>query len=228
MTAITPRRTRPSHDRTPPAAIRVAVTDTPVAIRRQLEECVGRMDGIALVDQRATTSPGGADLVILDVDARDEQLSRLRALSRTTRVVALVDPHAPGVVVRAVHAGAVGCLARGRVDADELVRAVHEVVAGGSWVSPSVAPTLLELIRTGVPDTVEPARPDSMTDREAEILSLIARGMSNTAIAGLLVISEKTVKNHINRAYAKLGVESREQAIATWTGAVPDEVAVAA
>lgn len=228
MTAIAPLPARRPHHRTSrAAAIRVAVTDAPAAIRGRLEECVDPEDGIVIVDE-GPTSIDSADLVILSVDARDEQLSRLRALARSTRVVALVDPHAPGVVVRAVHAGAVGCLARGRVDADELVRAVHEVMAGGSWVSPSVAPTLLELIRTGVPDTVEPARPDSMTDREAEILSLIARGLSNTAIAGLLVISEKTVKNHINRAYAKLGVESREEAIATWTGAGADEVAVAA
>ena len=63
------------------------------------------------------------------------------------------------------------------------------------------------------------ARPLGLSSREAEIMSLIAEGHSNGEIAARLVLAEKTVKNHVNRIYAKLGADSRAAAIARWTGA---------
>jgi DNA-binding NarL/FixJ family response regulator len=62
-------------------------------------------------------------------------------------------------------------------------------------------------------------RPLGLSSREAEIMSLIAEGHSNGAIAAQLVLAEKTVKNHVNRIYAKLGADSRAAAIVRWTGA---------
>ena len=63
------------------------------------------------------------------------------------------------------------------------------------------------------------ARPMGLSSREAQIMSLIASGHSNGEIAAMLVLAEKTVKNHVNRIYAKLGAESRAAAISCWTGA---------
>ena len=72
--------------------------------------------------------------------------------------------------------------------------------------------------------TPRAARPLGLSLREAEIMSLIAAGHSNGQIAARLVLAEKTVKNHVNRIYAKLGAESRAAAIASWSGVAPEQL----
>jgi DNA-binding NarL/FixJ family response regulator len=70
---------------------------------------------------------------------------------------------------------------------------------------------------TATPTTVQPAR--ALSSREAQVMAMIAAGHTNGQIAASLVLTEKTVKNHVNRLYAKLGAGSRADAIARWTGA---------
>jgi DNA-binding NarL/FixJ family response regulator len=114
----------------------------------------------------------------------------------------------------------------GRFDPDELARAVRELAAGQRVLSPAVAPVVFDALRRAVPTPAQgrPEHgPESLTEREREVMGLITRGHSNRAIADELFISEKTVKNHIRNIYEKLAVGSRAEATARWLGIVGDE-----
>jgi DNA-binding NarL/FixJ family response regulator len=131
------------------------------------------------------------------------------------------------MVAGAIRAGAHGYLVHGRFEPDELTRAVRDLAAGKRIVSPSVAPVIFDLVSRGEASPGGGPRPesgrDSLTEREREVMSSISRGRSNRDIAEQLVISEKTVKNHIRAIYDKLGVGSRAEAMAVWLGIEREE-----
>jgi DNA-binding NarL/FixJ family response regulator len=104
----------------------------------------------------------------------------------------------------------------GRFAPDELERAVKDIHRGESVLSPAVVTMVFDALRRG-PDEAHEG-PHSLTEREREIANLLAQGRANKEIAKELFISEKTVKNHINHVYAKLGVATRAEAIAVWLG----------
>lgn len=143
-----------------------------------------------------------------------------RTLGRRAGVVVVAAEHQQDLVVEAIRAGAAGFLLLGQFDAAELQRAITAVHRGGSYVAPRATARLFEVVRAvahpapGTPSTL----PHGLTEREAEVLTLIVRGMSNSRIAETLFITEKTVKNHINRAYHKLGATDRQEAIRLWQG----------
>jgi DNA-binding NarL/FixJ family response regulator len=125
------------------------------------------------------------------------------------------------MVVGAIRAGAHGYLVHGRFDPDELARSVRDLAAGQQVLSPAVAPVVFDALRRAVPSPAQgrPEHgPESLTEREREVMGLIARGRANRAIAEQLYISEKTVKNHIRNIYEKLAVGSRAEATARWLG----------
>ncbi len=157
------------------------------------------------------------DVLLLDI--RMPQMDGLAAIpeaSALTRVVMLTGVDDPATVLRAVAAGACGYLVHGEFDPTELADVVAAVARGKSFLSPHAAAVLVERLQ----------RPDArggpqhsgahLTRREREIMTLIADGLSNRQIAQRLVISEKTVKNHIVSIYRRLGAESRGQAIIRW------------
>jgi DNA-binding NarL/FixJ family response regulator len=116
-------------------------------------------------------------------------------------------------VVRAIEAGAGGYLLKDSTNA-ELLAAARDLVAGGSPISPMVARLVLNRMRGQGPDKPMVADPDvALTEREAQILSYVAKGFSFADICGLLEITANTVKTHINRIYRKLAVNSRSQAV---------------
>jgi DNA-binding NarL/FixJ family response regulator len=139
-------------------------------------------------------------------------------LAEHSRVMMLTYTDEEEQVVAAIRAGAAGYLVHGQFDADELVSRVRQLAAGETVLSPAVVGTVFEaLLRTpGSPD--EAWGPASLTAREREIMNLIAQGLTNGQIAERFVLSEKTVKNHVNRIYAKLGASNRAQATALWLG----------
>jgi DNA-binding NarL/FixJ family response regulator len=115
-------------------------------------------------------------------------------------------------VVKAIEAGAGGYLLKDSTNA-ELLAAARDLVAGGSPISPMVARLVLNRMR-GQSDKPVVADPDvALTEREAQILSYVAKGFSFADICGLLEITANTVKTHINRIYRKLAVNSRSQAV---------------
>jgi len=174
------------------------------------------------------------DLVLLDVQMPLlDGVSACASISRISRVIMLTYTQDPDVIRGALNNGASGYLVHGEFDAQELTDAVRAALDGGNPLSPPAVSALVGLVRSepvplGERVRSEPAPPKSRRDREeyglsareADVINLVAQGRSNGEIASRLFLSEKTVKNHINRIYAKLGVVSRGAAIATWLGTI--------
>jgi two-component system, NarL family, response regulator LiaR len=119
-------------------------------------------------------------------------------------VVALTSVLEDASVTGAVRAGAIGYLLKD-TDSDELSRAIKAAAEGRVHLAPEAAARLMREVRA-------PENPEALTDREAEVLKLVARGKANKQIAGALYVSEKTVKAHVSAILMKLGVQSRTQA----------------
>lgn len=113
-------------------------------------------------------------------------------------------------VFAAMRAGARGYLLKGTKQAD-LVRAIHLVASGGAMFGPAIAQRMIEFFSRPRRIAVLPF--PQLTDREHEILDLIAQGQPNASIAGRLAISEKTVRNHVSNIFTKLAVADRAQAV---------------
>ena len=135
-----------------------------------------------------------------------------------TKIVILTTYSDDRSVIDALRAGAHGYLTKD-AGGEEIRQALGHVLDGHAMIDPAVQHHLVDAITAGPsPASLrgQPARPrilDELTPREAEVLSLIANGLSNSEIAGRLVISEATVKSHVNRLLAKIQVRSRAQAV---------------
>ena len=121
-----------------------------------------------------------------------------------TEVIALTSVLEDVSVSEAVRAGAIGYLLK-NTEADDLGRAIKAAADGQVQLAPEAAARLMREVRA-------PDNPQDLTDREAEVLKLLALGQANKQIAGRLFIGEKTVKTHVSSILAKLGVHSRTQA----------------
>ena len=128
------------------------------------------------------------------------------------RVLALTVASDDADVTAALHAGACGFAAKDTA-IDTLIVAVQAAASGVAWLSPRAARVVLGQIRTTGPDQPRGRSPvDSLSERELEVLRLIAAGMENAEIAQTLNISPRTAKNHVSNILGKLGVPSRVQA----------------
>jgi DNA-binding NarL/FixJ family response regulator len=171
-------------------------------------------NGRDAVRQVASLAP---DVVLMDVrmpelnglDAAREILAR----GTGTKVLMLTTFDIDDYVYAALRAGASGFLLKD-APADELVRAVRVVAAGDALLAPSITRRMIaDLVsRHAAPrrSVDELAR---LTPRETEVLELLARGMSNAEIAAVLFVSEETVKTHVGKVFAKLGLRDRAQAV---------------
>jgi DNA-binding NarL/FixJ family response regulator len=134
-------------------------------------------------------------------------------------VIALTSVLEDASVIGAVRAGAMGYLLKD-TQADELCRAIKAAAAGQVQLSPQAAARLLREVRA-------PESPETLTERESDVLRLLARGKANKEIARELDVGEQTVKSHVGHILAKLGVHSRTQAAlhAVRIGLVPADAA---
>jgi DNA-binding NarL/FixJ family response regulator len=205
------------------AKIRVLVADDQTLVRtgfRVILEAEGDIEvvaeadtGVEAIRQAQLTGP---DVILMDI-----RMPELDGLAATEEILRHPDP--PTIVVlttfdqneyvyRALHAGAAGFLLKD-APATRLIAAVRAAATGDSLIEPSITRRLVE--RFAAPE--QPARlPDelaSLTERELDVLRQVARGLSNAEIAAHLVVAETTVKTHVARILAKLGVRDRVQAV---------------
>lgn len=147
------------------------------------------------------------DLVMPEVDGI-EAIRRITARQPEARILVLTSFAADDKVFPAIKAGALGYLLKDS-GPEELVQAIHQVYLGESSLHPTIARKLLqELSRP----SERPPTPEPLTEREVEVLRLVARGQSNQEIADQLVISEATVRTHVSNILGKLHLASRTQA----------------
>ncbi len=183
-------------------------------IRAMLEseegmEVVGECaDGGQAVRQYAALRPDVTlmDLVMPQVDGI-EAIRRILEVDPSARILVLTSFSTDDKVFAALHAGAAGYLLKDS-DPDDLLRAIRQVYRGESSLHPAVARKLLSEMTQPRP----PAESDPLTEREKEVLALVAQGLSNQEIAEKMVVSKATVHSHVSRILAKLQLDSRTQA----------------
>ena len=214
------------------AGRRVLIVDDNPQVRQELRtllplagdiEVVGEAaDGAQAVELARRLQP---DVVLLDlvmpVMGGIEAIPRISESSSRSRVIILTSFGEEDKLLPAIRAGAQGYLLKD-IPPNELVQAVRAAYLGKVQLHPDIARTLMAAVATrepppaapapAPPTRAAPAPPDDLTERELEVLRLIAGGLNNRQIADRLVISEKTVKTHVSSILSKLRVEDRTQA----------------
>ena len=205
--------------------VRVAIVDDHGIVREGLRtlltrpgiEVVGEAEnGHEAIELARETQP---DVMLLDIRMRGsdglQSLPRIKAASPTTSIIMLTTYANPGYLARAINNGAAGYLSK-EVDPEQIVRAVRAAAAGDELIDRALLQTALAGAVDNTPPTPEPEIPgEALSERELDVLRLIATGMSNAAIADALSISLATVKTHIRHILERLHVSDRTQA-ALW------------
>ncbi|CAB45293.1 response regulator [Streptomyces sp. SID7813] len=201
--------------------IKVLLVDDHQVVRRGLRTFLEVQDDIEVVGEAADGAEGvdraqelKPDVILMDVKMPGmdgvDALRRLRELDNHARVLVVTSFTEQRTVVPALRAGAAGYVYKD-VDPDALAGAIRSVHAGHILLQPEVAGALLSQEES----SSGPGRAGSLTEREREVLGLIADGRSNREIARALVLSEKTVKTHVSNILMKLDLADRTQA-ALW------------
>ncbi|MFF2547481.1 response regulator [Kitasatospora sp. NPDC058063] len=214
-------------------AIRVVVADDQTVVREGIVMLLGLLPGIEVVGAAGDGEEAVAlverhhpDVVLMDLRMPRcdgvEATRRIRAAHPETEVVVLTTYADDDSLFPALRAGARGYLTKD-AGAEEIARAVADVRSGAAGLSPQIQLRLLERLSekpgdpgpaAGRPGSRSGELPDGLTVREAEVLALIAEGLSNAEIAQRLFVSQATVKTHINNLFAKTAVRDRAQAVA--------------
>ncbi|GAA4611141.1 response regulator transcription factor [Actinoallomurus liliacearum] len=201
------------------APIRLLLADDHPVVRAGLRAVLETEPGITVVAEAATAeeavlraAAGDVDVVLMDLRFGEgmtgaQATAAITARPGAPRVVIVTTYDTDADTLAAIEAGATGYLLKD-APPEELAAAVRTAAAGRATLAPAVADRLMNRMRS-------PAT--ALTRRETEVLALVADGLSNQAIGRRLHLTEGTVKSHLARVYAKLGVDSRTAAVATAT-----------
>src|SRR6476469_2806452 len=204
--------------------IRVLIADDQQMLRDGFRVILDSEPDLEVVGEAADGAEAVRQVQLLrpDVVLMDIRMPELDGLAATEQLMGMQDPPRVVVlttfdqneyVVRALRAGAYGFLLKD-APSSRLVAAVRAAAGGDALIEPSITRRLVE--RVAEPVQEAPQVPDVMaalTDRELEVLRLVARGLSNAEIAAEIVVAETTVKTHVARILTKLGVRDRVQAV---------------
>ncbi|WP_066912628.1 response regulator [Millisia brevis] len=207
-------------------AITVVVVDDQTLVREGFGALLGAQPDISVLGSAGDGVEAVSEVIRLrpDVVLMDVRMPRMNGLDAARRIVAAKLDPGPRIlmlttfdideyVYEALAIGAAGFMLKD-APAEELVRAVRVVAAGEALLAPSVTRRLIaEVVGRRSAPTTRTAALDSLTPREHEVLVCMARGLSNSEIAGDLFVAEQTVKTHVGRVLAKLGLRDRAQAV---------------
>ena len=213
--------------------IRVCLVDDHTIVRQGLRTLLDLVDDIEVVAEASDGEDAvkripdmAPDVVLLDMRMPRldglgvlEQLGEQQSLPPTIILTTFDDD---STVFDGIRAGAKGFLLKD-VSLDQLTRAIRTVAGGGTLIQPAVTARILKGLEGVAADFPSLDPPDPLTERETEILRLMAGGYSNREIAGALILAEGTVKNHISSILSKLGVRDRTRSVlkAVQLGLIP-------
>jgi len=204
--------------------IRVLIADDQALVRGGFHSILAGQDDIEVVGEAEDgnaavelTERLRPDVVLMDIRMPGidgiEATRRIAARGLVTRVLVLTTFDVDDYVYEAMKAGASGFLLK-TAPPRQLSDAVRTVAAGDALLAPSITRRLVEqFVRRPPPGASVPPGLEELTERELEVLKLLARAMSNAEIAAELVVSEATVKSHVNRILSKLSLRDRTQAV---------------
>ncbi|HEX4963582.1 MAG TPA: response regulator transcription factor [Thermoanaerobaculia bacterium] len=196
--------------------ISVLIVDDHFIVRKGLLALLSECDDITVVGEAANGREGveragelNPDVILMDlIMPLLDGVAATRAILEKrpeARILALTSAAGNEKVLEAVRAGALGYLSKS-VERADLLAALHKVTRGEPWLPPDLTRRLLK--QWGKPATP----PETLTEREAELLRLVAKGLANSTIADRLHISEATVRTHLTHIFGKLGAANRVEA----------------
>lgn len=207
--------------------IKVIFVENDPNVRLRLQRAISGLADIHEIGSAATYREADAlvsqfkfQMLIVDLDLPDgfglDLIRRTAANMPEVDIMVLANANDDPHVVSAIESGATGYVLKTGIE-NSLVSAIRLLAAGGSPVSPEVAKSVLRALRTYTTHTIEkttaPIQPNPLSERETEILQLLAKGMSFNEIGDILTISPHTVTAHIKKIYRKLQVHSRGEAV---------------
>jgi DNA-binding NarL/FixJ family response regulator len=201
------------------STIKVFLLDDHEVVRRGLRELLESTGDIEVVGESGLAAEATAripalrpDVAILDGRLPDgsgiDVCRDIRSVDPSINALILTSYDDDEALFAAILAGASGYVLK-QINGHDLIDTVHRVAAGQSLIDPALTARVLDRVRNGAPSQPELA---DLTEREREILGLIAEGMTNRQIGERLFLAEKTVKNYVSSLLAKLGLERRTQA----------------
>lgn len=201
--------------------IRVMLVDDHEVVRLGLRSLLSAEAEVRVVAEAGTVAEAvrvaeveRPDVALLDIRLPDgsgiDACRAIRICSPSTQVIMLTSFADPALVLEAIEAGAVGYVLK-QLDTSDLLKAVRAVASGDSVLDPAVTREVLALVKTAAADSQSRAFRD-LSEREIEVLALVAEGRTNAEIGAALSLSEKTVRNHVSTILSKLGLTNRIEA----------------
>jgi DNA-binding NarL/FixJ family response regulator len=206
-----------------PALIRVGIADDNAVVRMGIRSLLATTDDLEVVGEAGDGAAAVAlarakkpDVMLLDVRMpKQDGVTAAVEVAAETAVVMLTYSESPEVIAASVQAGARGYLVHGQFTEVELISAIRMAARGLGTFSAQA----MTALANPTPSRASLAARFGLSDREADVMELISQGAANSEIARALFISEKTVKNHINRIFAKLAANNRGHAVSLWLSA---------